>query len=310
MPQPEKLEDGIIFLHTAPTLHLAVLSGKPHAVKVLLNSDKIDPFALDSVGNTALHYVVRHLLIRDVYGPWECMNLFQWNSYDFHKMRMPRNFVGIKACIDLLLQAGLDMDKQNKLGEVPITGPPIPDDVQEWWYDKVASELQETKTNISTATNAISVTTALVAATSFVGPLQPPLGMSLNTNVENMWLLGYSQVNHVAIDIFLFFNSLSFYFAIASIMLALVPSLPTQREGLLVGVKNAQRYLQGAVVLLFASIVFLICTYSAASVVIIPQGRWKYKAVTVSTTIFGGFVCFVVLILFLRRLWRLVRPRR
>jgi hypothetical protein len=157
------------------------------------------------------------------------------------------------------------MDKRNKHGEVPIIGPPIPNDVQEWWYDKVASELQETKTNISAATNAISVTAALVAATSFVGPLQPPLGMSANTDAENMWLLGYSQINHVAFDIFLFFNSLSFYFAIASIMLALVPSLPTQREGLLVGVKSAQRYLQGAVVLLFASIAFLICTY-----------YWKY----------------------------------
>jgi hypothetical protein len=75
-----------------------VLGGKPHAVKVLLNSDKIDPFAFDSEGNTALHYVVKHLEIRDVYGPWETMSLLQCSSYKFLKMRMSRNFVGIKAC--------------------------------------------------------------------------------------------------------------------------------------------------------------------------------------------------------------------
>ena len=87
-------------LTTAPALHLAVLGGKPHPIKVLLYSDKIDPFALDSIGHTALHYVIMHLQVQDVYGPRKPMNLFQGYLYYFHKMR---NFVGIKACIDLLL---------------------------------------------------------------------------------------------------------------------------------------------------------------------------------------------------------------
>jgi hypothetical protein len=35
---------------------VAALGGKLHAVKALLGSEKVDPFALDHEGNTALHY--------------------------------------------------------------------------------------------------------------------------------------------------------------------------------------------------------------------------------------------------------------
>ena len=298
-------EDGA---GTAPALHLAALGGKPRAVKALLKNKKIDPFGVDSDGNTALHYAHMSFNYEDGYVLWKYVNVTQ--RFGNLPVDDSKNYAGIIGCIDLLLQAGLDMDQPNNEGKTPHFPSQTPPDVQRWWYDKVTSELQVTKNNLSAATNAVSVTAALVATTSFVGPLQPPLGLSTNTDKENLWLLGYSQVNHAAIDVFLFFDSLSFYLAIASIMLALIPSLPIQREGVFLGVKKAQRYLQGAVVLLFASIISLICTFSAASWVIVPEGRWKYKAIVVSTTIFGGLICFVVLVRFLKRLWRLNSPKR
>ena len=308
--QPE--HEGNI-MDTLPVLHLAALGGKPHAIKALLKistqkSSKIDPLALDRDGNTALLYALQHSQFEDDSGPWNFVNMLQCFQHFTNEMPSLKNSGAIICCLDLLLQAGLDMDQGNKDGETPQIGPHTPKDVQKWWYDKIAKELQETKQNVADATNAVSVVAALVATTSFVGPLQPPLGLSTDTDVENLWLLGYSQVNHAAIDVFIFFDSLSFYLAIASIMLALIPSLSIQREGFLSGVKRAQGYLQGAVVLLFASITFLICTFSAATVAIIPEGRWKYKAIIVSTTIFGGLICFVVLVRFLKRLsiWTLI----
>jgi hypothetical protein len=170
----------------------------------------------------------------------------------------------------------------------------------------LAKEARDQKGNIILATNAVSIIGALVAATSFVGLLQPPLGLSSNT--DEMWLFGYSQVNHVAVEIFFFFDSLSFYLVIASILLALISNLPIPGEGLLNEVKRNERNLQGAVILLFASIIFIICAFGAASIAVIPEGRWRYKAIIISTTMFGGFICLLVFSFFFRRLWKISWP--
>jgi hypothetical protein len=299
-------------VNTAPALHLAALGGKPHAIRALLKSQNIDPKALDVDENTALHYAALHPQFVDQSGPWDFVNISQCFQHYTNEIPTSINGGAMKACLELLLQAGINMDKRNKLGETPKIGPQTPQDVQDWWYERLAKELQVAKESVSAATNAVSVVATLVATTSFVGPLQPPLGLSSSTDPENLWVLGYSQVNHIAIDIFLFFDNLSFYLAIASIMVALIPNIPIDNEGELHAVKSGKRYLRFAVFLLFASITFLICTFSAASVVIIPGGRWKYKATIVSTTILGVFVCVIALVLFLKRLffttrlWKLI----
>lgn len=206
----------------------------------------------------------------------------------------------IIGCIELLMQAGLDMDQTDLFGRTTQLRTSAPEELTRWWYDKLAKQTQEAKENLVAASTAVSVTAALVATASFVGPLQPPMGLS--TSAET-WLTGYSQVNHSAVQVFLFFDGLSFYLAMASIMSAVIPSLTIPREGLQLEVRIANKAVQFSVVLLFASIAF-----GAASIAVAPESRWQYKAVAVVTTIVGGFICFIALCLFVLRLMRLIRP--
>jgi len=73
------------------------------------------------------------------------------------------------------MQSGLDTDQRNKDRMTPTLHPSCPEKVQNWWLLKVAKEDQENKNKLITAANVVSVTAALVAMASFVGPLQPPL---------------------------------------------------------------------------------------------------------------------------------------
>ncbi|CAM6083527.1 unnamed protein product [Calypogeia fissa] len=181
-----------------PALHLAAASGNPLVVKAILESGEIDPHAKDEDGNTALHYAAG----------WE-VNLLDSNAFvSLHvfieaKRRNPKlddltpqekSLGGTIGCIDLLIQAGLDMEQPNDSGEPPRPGLSAPNELTTWWFDKLAKQSQEAKTNLAAAANAISVTAALVATASYVGPLQPPLGLSTSAEA---WLTGYSQVNHI-----------------------------------------------------------------------------------------------------------------
>jgi hypothetical protein len=67
-------------------------------------------------------------------------------------------------------------------------------------------------------------------------------------------------------------NSLSFYLAITSIMLAIMPSLPIPKEGLVSGpcddLKRSQRTI--AIGMLLASIISVLISFAAFSLVVIP----------------------------------------
>lgn len=277
-----------------PALHLAAASGNPLAVKILLESGKINTLALDTLGNTALHYAAS---VGEDFMGCACFVSVR------HYLRLPtiikKDISDVMCCMELLMQVGLDMGQPNTRGATPELGPSSTSELKLWWYEKMA---KETKSNLVATANAISVTAALVATTSFMGPLQPPLGVSTSTSPEEMWLNGYIEVNHVAVEVFLICDSLSFYLAIASIMLAVIPSLGVPEPGF------SQKSVQFAVALLFASITFVICAFSAASIAILPEAR-NYKLLAIVTTIMGALVCLIALGLFFLRLLRLIKPK-
>jgi len=95
----------------------------------------------------------------------------------------------------------------------------------------------------------------------------------------------------------------------ASIILAMIPFLPISHEGILREVKVAQKSVQAAVVVLFMSIVFLICAYFSAAVSIVSKDYWRYKSLTMFTTGSGGLICMVVLVLFCLRLLRVIKVK-
>jgi len=90
------------------------------------------------------------------------------------------------------------------------------------------------KNDLNAVGTGTAVVATLVATASFVGPLQPPLNyLAMSSGIATLDV--GVQVTEFLIKVFLVNNSLSFYLAITSIMLAIMPSLPTPKEGLVFG---------------------------------------------------------------------------
>jgi hypothetical protein len=82
------------------------------------------------------------------------------------------------------------------------------------------------------------------------------------------------QVTKLMIKVFLVNNGLSFYLAMTSIMLAIMPSLSIPKEGLVFGpcddLKRSQRTISIAIGMLLASIISVNISFAASSLVVIP----------------------------------------
>jgi hypothetical protein len=77
------------------------------------------------------------------------------------------------------------------------------------------------------------------------------------------------QVTELMIKVFLVSNGLSFYLVMTSIMLAIMPSLPIPKEGLVFGpcddLKQSQRTISIAIGMFLASIISVLISFVASS---------------------------------------------
>ena len=265
----------------------------------------MNPHATDVQGNTALHYAAK--AFDNDFNEIYFFTSVDYVSIKHFRLKLPKKDKRpseVIGCMELLMQAGLDMNKTNLDGYCPELSSRTPEDVRQWWYEKFTKQTQEHLNNLYDAANAVSVTAALVATASFAGPLQPPLGLVSGTDD---WLNNYAQFSYPTVEAFFFFDNLTFYLSMSSIILALIPFLPISHEGILREVRVAQKTLQAAVVVLFMSIVFLICAFFAAAMSIVPKDHWRYKSLTMFTTGIGGMICTIVLVLFCLRLLRVIK---
>jgi hypothetical protein len=201
-------------------------------------------------------------------------------------------------CINLLLQGGIDIwTPHYRTKELPTPGSTANDEAQKWWYEKVVKEVVTLKTSISDAANATSVVAALVATASFIGPLQPPLGLSGDG--------GYVDTSRSSVRVYLVFNSLSFFFSIGSILMALLPAIPMPKESLYDELLRSQRCLKGAALMLLISIICILISFSSASMAVVSS-RWHDKQLVVGCIVVGGSVCIVVLGIYITRLLRML----
>jgi ankyrin repeat protein len=125
--------------------------------------------------------------------------------------------------------------------------------------------------------NAILVGAALLATVTFTAWLTLPA-------------VGDSQL-------FWVFNSLCFYFAISTFLVAATASMPTKGPPLAL----AETAVVAASFCLAFSIAFAVCAFATIGFALIPQNI-KYRRDVISTTAFGGLVCLAFLIDFLRKL--------
>jgi hypothetical protein len=294
-----------------PALHYSAFFGQVEATRAILSSRRYDPFALSHNKSTALHYAVtlnntsarrriehQFLTLQDFMPYGSVAKTVIQNSppssLSFHNM--PRNYTGNeKSCIILLLQAGIDAWAENEDGELPFPGSMASSEASQWWYEKLVNESSKLKKSLSDAANATSLIATLVATASFIGPLQPPRGYDSTS--------GYIRIDHMLIQIYLVGNCLSFFFSVASLITAVIPSLPMPKESMDAEAKRSQRVgsIRVASVLLLIAIVCILASFSAASIVVVPFG-WSERTAVGICILLGGVVCLVGLTLYVLRL--------
>ncbi|CAM6095680.1 unnamed protein product [Calypogeia fissa] len=305
---------------------LAAAMGNAGIIKAFLDSKggKFDPTLLkDPDGNTPLHYALLGKYVR--FRPHlvdfvSCRHLFQCRQENDEQLSLwlahpqdedglqPESVEGRKekdknekygqrrVSISLLLEAGISVWERNKEHNTASPQPNAPEEFLEWWSKKVTQEIQQEqqKLNASAAANAVSVTAALVATASYVGPLTPPLGYGGEP--------ASLQVHILAIRIFVVCDTLSFYLALAAIMLALVPALPMPGGSMRELVRTRMLLLM-AVSCLFPSIICVFVAFAAGYSAVIPADGLAHHGLTVATTVTGGTLCFLVLYIFVVTRW-------
>ncbi|KAL3697445.1 hypothetical protein R1sor_011521 [Riccia sorocarpa] len=305
------------------SLGMAAKHADPEMLRTIADTGKFDPHH-DDRGYTILHSAVRCQELSSVPVMWQdfvdilkihmhlLSNLSAADGKDSkpeHADKLPCQSTmkmeqrreksldmesGRQGCVNYLIQLGLDVWETDKHNRIADPGPQVTRGYKTWWYDKLVQETQDQKANFGAAANALSVTAALVATASYVGPLQPPLGLNFVDEDQNLKVL----VDVVPIRIFIVCNNLAFFFALVAIMLSLTPSLPMPKESMLEELKRMRRSITLALIALITSITTILMAFASAIIVVIPnKGSWNHGWLSMGTLVVGGPMCLFVLFL-------------
>jgi hypothetical protein len=160
------------------------------------------------------------------------------------------------------------------------------------------------------AANAILVGAALIATLTFACWLQPPLGYSTfyGESYTNVYPApptsnpSYVDMeHHKVLEVFWVFNSLAFYFSIATLLWGAQTVLPMRSIFIKRAVVKVQRNLLVTAFLLSVSVPFVLIAFALAGYVVLPPIK-KFSANIISTSALGGFVCVVALILLMKNI--------
>ncbi|KAL3697447.1 hypothetical protein R1sor_011523 [Riccia sorocarpa] len=322
------------FFYSESSLHVAAKHADPEMLRIILDTGKFNPHYDE--GNTILHSAVRcHLesppvpqvMLQDFVEipkihthllsnlsvaadgkdgttedadkrPCQCTKRMEQQREKALDMESGR-----QGCVNYLLQVGLDVWETDQYNRIADPGPQASRGYKTWWYDKLAQETQDQKANFGAAANALSVTAALVATASYVGPLQPPLGLNFVDNDQNLKVL----VDILPVRIFIVCNNLAFFFALVAIVLSLTPSLPMPKEPMLEELKRMRRSITLALIALIMSINTILMAFASAIIAVIPnKGSWNHGWLSMGTLVVGGPICLFVLLLCCIRAVRLL----
>ncbi|KAL3678492.1 hypothetical protein R1sor_021448 [Riccia sorocarpa] len=262
-------------------LHMAAEEGNPELLRTLLETGKFDPHYVDTPdrGDTFLHAAVH------------CKKTFLLPPMLLDYVEMPDRHYGDFGEVeqDSMLM-GPQLDKEER--RIPDPGPDASPDYCLWWYEKLTQETQDRKSSFNSAAAAISVTAALVATASYVGPLQPPLGYSL----EDVDQIAKIQAEVLPVRVFFVCNTIAFYLAIIAVVFSLTPSLPVPHESTRGELNRMRRSVTLALVLLILSLVAILSAFASASIVVIPnKNSWNQGWLTASSVIIGSVGSLVAL---------------
>ncbi|KAG6551308.1 hypothetical protein Mapa_007094 [Marchantia paleacea] len=148
------------------------------------------------------------------------------------------------------------------------------------------------------AGNTALVGAALIASVTFVGWLQAPLGYTQDQQLDSQEFSAIEQ--HTSVQVFWLFNSLSFFYAIATLVSGAGAVLPAPHGQFIAKeVRLMRMRLVLTSFLLVISIVCVLCAFTAAGVSALPPIS-KYRKLMIATSL-GGVVCVFVICAYFRQ---------
>ncbi|KAH9560919.1 hypothetical protein CY35_06G133600 [Sphagnum magellanicum] len=231
-------------------LHFAALGGHVEAVKELLLHHNLDVNAMDNKNRTPLLCaikedklgVVKALCFDD---PGNCI-------------RATEEYTDSRTPIQIAPEANM-----KEIEKVLLERPEVKDFMDRLYRDREV---------FVDAANALLVGAALIARVTFAGWLQPPLGYIPDYEFSQPFPAppqtpqSYAAVkNHATVKAFWVFNSLSFFFAVATVLAGADAALPNLRDEFIGRrVKSVGRALIRATILLVISVVCVLGAFACA----------------------------------------------
>ncbi|CAK9230076.1 unnamed protein product [Sphagnum troendelagicum] len=274
---------------SAPPLHFAALGGHVEAVKELLNHHNLDVNAKDNKKRTPLLCAIK----KDKLAVVKALC-----SDPANRLRATEEASDARTPIQIATEAN-----KKEIEKVLLERPEVKDFVDRLYRDRQV---------FVDAANALLVGAALIASVTFAGWLQPPLGYIPDYEFSQPFPappqtpVSYAAVkNHPTIKAFWVFNSLSFSFAIATVLAGADAALPNFRDEFIgKRVKSVEGALIRSTILLVISVVCVLGAFASAGFAALPP-LLKYDTSMIITVFLGGTICMLTLA---KIIWKLSTP--
>ncbi|KAH9560915.1 hypothetical protein CY35_06G133200 [Sphagnum magellanicum] len=276
----------------ASPLHFAALGGHVEAVKELLTHPNLDVNTKDNKKRTPLLCAIRE----------DKLGVVKALCFDDRakRLRATEAYSDGRTPLQIAREANM-----KEIEKVLLERPEVKDFVDRLYRDRQV---------FVDAANSLLVGAALIASVTFAGWLQPPLGYIPDYEFSQPFPAppqtpeSYAAVkNHTIVKAFWVFNSLSFFFAIATVLAGADAALPNLRDDFIGRqVKSVKRALIRATILLVISVVCVLGAFASAGFAVLPP-LLKYDIGMIITVCLGGTICMLTLA---KIIWKLSTPIR
>jgi len=277
----------------ATSLHFAALRGHGQVVRELLKHPDLDVNTEDNKKMTALLYAIKA-------GNLDVVKALCEDKHN--RLRANEENSDEKTPLQIVAEANND-PSMKAIEKVLLERPEVKDFVDRLYRDRQVCV---------DAANALLVGAALIASVTFAGWLQPPLGYTTYYEFSQPFPAppstyeSYAAVKHrPSVKAFWVFNSLSFFFAIATVLAGADAAMPNLKDAFIGRVViSVRRALILASILLVISVVCVLGAFASAGIAVLPP-LLKYDTSMIITVCLGGTVCMLILA---KILWKLSTP--
>jgi ankyrin repeat protein len=278
----------------APPLHFAALGGHVEAVRELLKHHNLNVNAKDNKKRTPLLCAMEQ----------DKLEVVKALCFDdpSKRLRATEEYSDGRTPIQIATEANM-----KEIEKVLLERPEVKDFVDRLYRDRQV---------FVDAANSLLVGAALIATVTFAAWLTPPLGYIPDYDFSQPFPAppqtpeSYAAVkNHAIVKAFWVFNSLSFFFAIATVLAGADAALPNLREDFIGRrVKSVERALIRATIFLVISVVCVLGAFASAGFAVLPP-LLKYDTSMIITVCLGGTICMHTLAKIILKLSTPIRMR-